>query len=140
MSSYGSSKGFSLLELITIIVVLGALAFFALPRLRPSDTSLLTSRDTLVAALTHAQQIAMARDSASNPITAVITTSSIDVQENGSSVDLPNIDYPISLPNGVSVTGGVGILNYDKLGRTSPTTIVLNGSTLINVEASGYAH
>jgi MSHA pilin protein MshC len=133
--------GFSLLELVTIIVVLGALAFFALPRLRPSDASLLTSRDTIVAALSHGQQAAMARSSASNPITVVVNSTSIDVQESGVSIDLPNINYPIALPNGVTVTAGTGTLQYDKLGRTSATSISLNsGGAMITVEASGYAH
>ena len=141
MKHTGITQGFSLLELVTIIVVLGALAFFALPRLRPSDTQLLTSRDTIVAALAHAQQIAMARDSATNPITVVVGVSTIDVQENGVSVDLPNVDYPLSFANGVSATAGTGTLSYDKLGRTAATTINLNsGGATITVEASGYAH
>ena len=83
----------------------------------------------------------MARDSSSNPITVVINTNSIDVQENGVSIDLPNIDYPISLPNGISVTSGTGTLQYDKLGNTSSTTISLNsGGVIVTVEVSGYAH
>ncbi len=133
--------GFSLIELVTIIVVLGALAFFALPRLRPSDAGLLTSRDTIVAAFAHAQQIAMARDSATNPITVVVNANTIDVQENGTSVDLPNVDYPLSFANGISATSGTGTISYDKLGRTSATTIQLNsGGASISIEASGYAH
>lgn len=141
MPSRKRALGFSLLELVTIIVVLGALAFFALPRLRPSDASLLTSRDIIVAALAHAQQAAMARDSAANPITVVLSANSIDVQENGVSIDLPNIDYPLVLPNGIAISSGIGTLQYDKLGRTNPTTISLNsGGATVTVEGSGYAH
>ena len=135
------ARGFSLIELVTIIVVLGALAFFALPRLRTSDASLLTSRDAIVAALAHAQQAAMARDSASNPITVVVSANSVDVQENGASIDLPNVNYPINFPNGINITAGIGTLTYDKLGRTGATVIALNnGGATITVEASGYAH
>ena len=83
----------------------------------------------------------MARDSASNPITVVVNTNSIDVQENGLSVDLPNVDYPLNFPNGVSITSGTGTINYDKLGRTNATTITLNsGDVNITLESSGYAH
>lgn len=141
MSKPGRELGFSLIELITIIVVLGALAFFTLPRLRPDHASLLSSRDIIIAAIAHGQQAAMARDSSSNPITIVISANSIDVQENGNSVDLPNVDYPLSLPNGISITAGTGTLAFDKLGQTSATTIVLNnGGATVSVEASGYAH
>ena len=133
--------GFSLLELITIIVVLGTLAFFVLPRLQPSNASLLTSRDIIVAALSHGQQVAMARDSATNPITVIVGATTIDVRENGTSVVLPNADYPVSLPNGVSVTTGTGTLSYDKLGRTNATSLLLNGGGVtITIEASGYAY
>jgi len=141
MPKLQKALGFSLIELVTIIVVLGALAFFVLPRLRVSDASLLTSRDQLIAALSHAQQVAMARDSAANPVTFVATATTFDVQENGSSVDLPGVDYPITLPNGVTITAGTGTLDYDKLGRTTATTISLNsGGASVTVEASGYAH
>ncbi|GAB1266084.1 hypothetical protein NBRC116493_17020 [Aurantivibrio infirmus] len=137
----GRSHGFSLVELITVLVIVSALSFVVLPRLRISDSSLLTSRDKIVAALTHAQQIAMARDSASNPITFVVSANSVDVRENGSSVDLPGVDYPLAFANGVSATAGTGTLSYDKLGRTSATVISLNnGQVTITVEASGYAH
>lgn len=133
--------GFSLVELVTIIVVLGALAFFALPRLQPGNTALLTSRDTIVAALSQAQQVAMARDSATNPVTVVINANTIDVRENGASINLPNANYPITLPGGIAVTAGTGTLQYNKLGRTNATSISLNsGGAIITVEASGYAH
>lgn len=133
--------GFTLIELVTIIVILGALAFFAMPRLRVSDSSLLTSRDAMIAALSHAQQIAMARDSASNPVTLVVTASSIDVQESGTVVVSPGADYPLTFPSGISVTSGLGTLDYDKLGRTSATVISLNGGKAsVSVEESGYAY
>jgi len=142
-SSFGNSRshGFSLIELITVLVIVAVLSFAVLPRLRISDSSLLTSRDKVVAALAHAQQIAMARDSVSNPITFVITSSSVDVRENGSSVDLPGVDYPLLFANGVTATSGTGTLNYDKLGRTTATVISLNNAQVtITVEGSGYAH
>lgn len=135
------AQGFTLLELITIIVVLGVLTFFTLPRLNISDSALLSGRDALVAAANHAQQVAMARDSAANPITLVVNTNSVDVQENGSSIDIPGIDYPITFDSGVSVTAGTGILSFDKLGRTTSALIVLNGGgATVTIEASGYAH
>lgn len=130
--------GFTLIELVAIVVILGALAFFAMPRLRVTDSSLLTSRDAIIAAASHAQQIAMARDSA---ISLVVGANSVEVQENGTIVASPGADYPLTFPSGVAVTGGLGSLDYDKLGRTSATIISLNGGQVaVAVEASGYAH
>ena len=136
-----AAQGFTLIELITVIVILGVLSFFMLPRLNISDSSLLSSRDSLVAAANHAQQIAMARDSAANPITLVVNTNSVDVRENGISVNLPGVEYPIAFENGVSATSGSGVLSFDKLGRTTSTTISLNGgAATVTIEASGYAY
>ncbi|MGH1469852.1 MAG: pilus assembly FimT family protein [Cellvibrionaceae bacterium] len=133
--------GFSLIELISVIVMLGIISFFALPKLRVSDSSVMTSRDMIIAALSHTQQIAMARDSSSNPVTIVFTSSSIDVRENGMSINFPGVSYPFSLPNGVTISSGTGTMNYDKLGKTSSTTISLNdGSAVITVEESGYVY
>lgn len=83
----------------------------------------------------------MARDSATNPVTVQVNAGSVTVQENGTNAISPGAEYPFNLPNGVSVTSGSGILHYDKLGRTTPTVISLNGGEAsITVEASGYAY
>lgn len=141
MSHYKKDLGFSLIELLSVIVMLGIISFIALPKLRISDSSVMTSRDMIVAALSHAQQIAMARDSAINPVTIVLTSSSIDIRENGSSINFPGVEYPFTLPNGVTISSGTGTLQFDKLGQTSATTISLNsGSALITVEENGYAY
>lgn len=141
MAAYKRAMGFTLLELITVILVLGILTFFALPKLRISDSGLLASRDLIVTAASHAQQAAMARASNTNPITLTLSAQSIDVRENGSSVTWPGVNYPVNLPNGISVTAGQGTLSFNKLGETTATTISLNnGGASIQVEASGYAH
>jgi prepilin-type N-terminal cleavage/methylation domain-containing protein len=100
-------QGFSFVELIATIVILGIIAFVAIPMFQSSGSSLLTSRDAIIAALSHAQQIAMARDSAANPVTLQVSANSVAVQENGINVAAPGADYPFNLPNGVTVTGGV---------------------------------
>ncbi|MGI1678362.1 MAG: prepilin-type N-terminal cleavage/methylation domain-containing protein [Cellvibrionaceae bacterium] len=141
MSNIKKDLGFSLIELISVIVMLGIISFFALPKLRVSDSSVMTSRDMIIAALSHVQQVAMARDSVSNPVTIVFTSSSFDVRENGVSINFPGASYPFSLPNGVVISSGIGTMNYDKLGKTSPVSISLNsGSAVITVEESGYAY
>jgi len=140
-----SSRGFTLLELITVITVVSIIAVYTSSRSSSvSWSELQTSRDNLIAALFHAQQVAMARDGAGSQVTFVATNSSTF------RVQLENADigqsYPFNFANNVVLTSPVAFpftLNYDKLGRTSATTFTLSGGgTTINVilNGSGYAY
>ena len=139
MSDYSRQSGFTLIELISTLVLVGVLSVTLLFRLGNVHSSAIqSSRDDLIAALFFAQQQAMMREN----ISLVITSNSITVNENNAPIVVPN--NPLPLPNGVAVTPVV--LNYDKLGRTTATTITLTGSgnssgvsTRVRVEASGYA-
>lgn len=129
--------GFSLIELLTVIIIASILLVFIGNNLGQRGLELQASRDDVVTALFQAQQIAMARQSSSNPVQFISSGSSVDIQENGASVE----GYPLPLPPGVSLSATT--LEYDKLGRTSATVLSLNGSgssTSITVETSGYAH
>lgn len=136
---HGKSSGFSLVELITIMVLLGIVSIVLMTRMTGTNTAAIqSSRDDLIAALFFAQQQAMMREN----ISLVIANNSITVNENNAPIVVPN--NPLQLPNGVAVTPVV--LNYDKLGRTTATTITLTGSgnssgvsARVRVEASGYA-
>jgi MSHA pilin protein MshC len=139
------SRGFSLIELIAVIVILGALSVGVAIRFGDTNAaSVQSGRDTLVAALFAAQQIAMARaDDSSNPITVVVDTGSVSVNENGSPLNIHGEAYPQNFPTGVQVSSGTGTYQLDKLGRTTAASITLirgSVSTTINLEASGYAH
>jgi MSHA pilin protein MshC len=139
------SRGFSLIELIAVIVILGALSIGVAMRFGDNDAaSVQSGRDTLVAALFSAQQIAMARaDDVSNPVAVVIGASSVSITENGVHVNVYGEAYPINFPTGVQVTSGAGTYQFDKLGRTAAASITLirgGASATITLEASGYAH
>lgn len=54
------AAGFSLIELITVIVLLGALAVFVIPRLNPTGFDRYAFRHELLSALRYAQKTAMA--------------------------------------------------------------------------------
>jgi len=141
----GQSKGFTLLELITVITVVSIIAVYTSSRSSSvSWSELQTSRDNLIAALFHAQQVAMARDGVGSQVTFVATNSSTF------RVQLENVDinqsYPFNFANNVVLTSPVAFpftLNYDKLGRTSATTFTLSGGgTTLDVilNGSGYAY
>ncbi|GAA5316497.1 MAG: hypothetical protein AseanaTS_17010 [Candidatus Pelagadaptatus aseana] len=134
-------SGFTLLELLAVIVILGVLAATAFSRFNYSFADLQRSRDDTVAALFFAQQVAMARDSSTNAVRFVSTANSISVTENGSALTNGNIQYPLSLPAGVTVTAAT--LDFDKLGRIAAATTlaITSGSDSVNVtiSESGYA-
>jgi MSHA pilin protein MshC len=136
----GRAQGFSLVELITIIIIVGVLAVgFGTRFSDSSPASVQTSRDDIIAALFFAQQTAMARDN----IQLSITASTINVTENGNPIRIHSDAYPLALPSGVSVTAVPSTFSYDKLGKTTPGSITVSRdgvSATITVEASGYAH
>ncbi len=133
------ARGFTLIELITVIILVSIISVTAFSRLgNISSANVQASRDDIIAALFFAQQTAMAR----NNIQLVVTSNSVSVTENGTPIVVHSKGYPLALASGVSAT--VATLTYDKLGRTSATTIGLSStsgaSASIVVEASGYAH
>jgi MSHA pilin protein MshC len=134
-------RGFSLIELITVMILVGILSITLFSRLGPVATAPIQSgRDDLIAALFFAQQQAMMRSN----ITLVVDTNSISVNENNTPIKVAVDQYPLNMPKGVSLSPIT--LSYDKLGRTTATNITLTGSgnssgvsASIRVEASGYA-
>jgi len=141
--SKNRQQGFSLIELITVIIVLGIISVVAFARFDSADTAAVqTGRDQVLNAFFVAQQLAMARDAGSN-ILVDLDSDQVDLREGGMSLNRSGVSYPITLPQGVSITSGTGVYAYDKLGRTTPAVIALSRggtSASITLEASGYAH
>ncbi|WP_049723797.1 type II secretion system protein [Gilvimarinus polysaccharolyticus] len=137
------SKGFTLIELIAVIVILGVIGITVGSRFTDSAVaSVQTSRDDLVAALFFAQQKAMAQSG----ITLVINANSVNVLKNGSSIRLHQDAYPLTFVNGVSVSPSQSY-TYNKLGQitnlaaTAQLTVQKAGaSAVVTIEPSGYAY
>jgi MSHA pilin protein MshC len=135
-------RGFTLIELVTVMILVGILSITLFTRLGSAGTAAIQSgRDDLIAALFFAQQQAMMRSN----ISLVLTANSVSVNENNNPIAVSNDFYPLTMPAGVSLPALT--LNYDKLGRTTATQIVLTGSgnsggvtATIQVDASGYAY
>jgi len=138
-----AQRGFSLVELVAVIIVLGIISVLAFSRFDNADTAAVQSgRDQVLNAFFVAQQLAMARDTGSN-ILVEVGSGQVDLREGGVSLNRSGVSYPITLPQGVNITSGTGVYTYDKLGRTTPATIALSRggtSASITLEASGYAH
>jgi len=100
------------------------------------------SRDDVIAALFYGQQIAMARDSATNPIRVVATSNSVSVTENGMPLLHASVQYPLVFEGGV-VLSPAATLNFDKLGRTTANAFTLSKSGVsatVTVSDSGYVN
>ncbi len=143
---YKKAAGFSLVELITVMILVGILSIVLFSRLGPVNTaSVQSGRDDVIAALFFAQQTAMMRPN----ITLVITANSVSVNENGAPIKVSNSYYPLVMPTGVTLATSpvTNTFTYDKLGRTATATITLSGSgnsagtsARITVDVSGYAY
>jgi len=137
-----TDSGFSLIELITVMILVGILSVTLLSRLGPLESAPIQSgRDDLIAALFFAQQQAMMR----SDITVEVNANSISVNEDGDPLKVSADHYPLIMPKGVRLSPVT--LAYDKLGRTTATDIIIEGtgnssgvSASIRVEASGYAY
>lgn len=137
------NRGFTLVELVAVMVITGILASVAISRSLPNTTfQLQAGRDLVVSALFLAQQKAMAQDDR----VAVITSGSqidvrVDSNQNGSfevgeSIRVGGTTYPLTLPGGVSLSAAQ--LQYDQLGHTTPRVLtVAKGSAAVTVTVSG---
>lgn len=142
------SRGFTLVELVTIIVILGILAVVAVPRFfAKSSFDLQSSYDRSLSAIRYAQKLAIAErrqvqvNFAANAITACAVsglscTALID-PVRGAQVGVP-------ATTGVTLTGTNFV--FDGLGRPTPGPVVVTltsgtSSKTITVEAeTGHAH
>lgn len=135
----GTSRGFTLIELIAVLILVGILSVVLMSRIGgTSAAGVQAGRDSLIAAFFLAQQTAMARAAEDNPVGITITNNGIDVTESGVSL----IGYPLMLSGNVSFSAGS--FQFDKLGRTSPGSVTITHpsgtSATVTVEASGYAY
>ena len=142
------ANGFSLVELIAVLVILGVLASTATSILLPSRTlQLQAARDQVIAALFAAQQLAMTQ---SGGVRASVGAGQIDIREdlnsNGDFSDdvsqrVGGVQYPISLLKSQSISSLH--FDYNRLGQTSGGLITLSqdsSAVVITVTDSGYAY
>ena len=119
--SAANTEGFTLVELITILVLVGILAVVVLPRL--TDMGVFREKGyagEVAAAFRHARQLAVA---GGEPVRVTVATASgIEVRlESGGSVAHParGGSYSVANPEGISLSGAVVV--FDALGRALDT-------------------
>lgn len=141
-------QGFSTVELITVLIIIGILAATSVSVFTPSRTlQLQSSRDQIVTAVQTAQQRAMSRQRA---VRVVFSSNQVDVQDDvdgdglftpANSVTMGGVVYPISLPP--NQTLGAATFVFNRLGETTGADIALTqsaASVSISITDAGYAY
>jgi prepilin-type N-terminal cleavage/methylation domain-containing protein len=141
-------RGFTLIELVTVIVLLGAISVFALPRLMDrTGLDAAAFEQELKAALRHGRALALASGC---DVQVRITSSGYGVfvradaagQSCGSGAFTQTIPRPVQggayqgvVPSGLSV--GALTVSFDALGRTAGGSVAV-GNRTITVSGVGY--
>ncbi|MGD8784434.1 MAG: prepilin-type N-terminal cleavage/methylation domain-containing protein [Thioalkalispiraceae bacterium] len=143
MNKITQQTGFTLIEMVTVIVILGLLAVVMIPRfMSPSNFDSRSSADTLISTLRQAQQLAMSKaptanvtlttDNTNKRIRITYTEGGAQTIDTAISSNITIQDRSISFTkNGEASTGG-GTLDINITGTPTPRRVC--------IEASGYAH
>jgi len=136
--SLKNNSGFTIIELVTVIALLGILAGIAIVSMGdPQGFQSMAEAEALKANLRFTQSKAMSDLPEDPPGTKVvwslnITAADYTIQRNGGvpnpAVNLPGSDSgTYTLPSGVSVTAGAGLVRFNFRGQP----IAANGSPLV---------
>ena len=135
------SKGFTLIELVTVILLLGILSVFALPRFFNLDGyQTRAAYDEVVGAVRYAQKLAVASGC---PVRVQLAAGGYSLQQRadcdtGIFADI-SADHPVSSSNFDSVALSPTDFTFDAMGRSSKEVDIDVGDLSFNVVAdTGY--
>lgn len=128
--------GFTLVELISIMVIIGIIAVAAMPRFFDNDLFLARgTADQVKAALRYGQKVAIAQHR-----NVIVNISAAANSSCGAVLTGGDVNCVVS--NGVAVTPALPqAVMFNALGRPNAAASMVVGTTTINIEAeTGYVH
>lgn len=133
-------RGFTLIEMITVLVILGLLSVAVLPRfMQTSNSESRTTADQLISILRHAQQLAMSK--ANNANVRVITDNGARRLRLSYTEGVLQI-MDTALADSITINNtAVSFLKSGDASLASTLIITINpGARRVCVEPTGYAH
>jgi MSHA pilin protein MshC len=147
------AKGFTLIEMVAVIILVGIMAIVALPRVFSRQTyTARTFYDSTLSMLGYAQKIAIAQQ---RDVTVLVTatnlcltySSAVPCGDATQSVLNPvnNAPYVAKIPDGITVSSSSAAFSFSALGSTAAqVTLTINGDNTprtVTVEReTGYVH
>ena len=136
MQTTSLQHGFTLVELITVLVILGLIAVAVLPRMLQRDTfETRTAQDTLLSAARQAQQLAMNKAVSANVQLITDNTNKrirISYTEGGAQT----IDT--SVPDGIDIDDAT--VSYSKRGDADAAVTIAVGDRSVCISSAGFAY
>lgn len=130
-----SQSGFTLIELVVVLVLLGILAAYVAPKFDSSESTTGAQAELLAQNIRHAQAIAVAQH---KTLTVEVGSGSYSVKEGAAVINDPRSGAGFSVALEESVNSSTGSVDFDYMGRplsggsfiTSPTTFTLAGGSV----------
>ena len=142
---FHNKKGFSLIELVVVIVMLGVLAAVIFPRLNLTSFQQTGFFQQALSAIRHAQKLAV---SSRCDVAVVINAGGCTLSWSGTPAGCPNtvINNIASglanfCANGTAEGTPTATITFDNIGRPDAEKTIVFGSRTLRVEAeTGFAH
>ena len=120
-----ASAGFTVIELVIVLVLVGVLAAYALPRINPSALQVTPVAEQIAAEIRYAQNLAMSR------------SQSHTFNVNGNTMTISNEEGAVALSNGQASVSFSGVSVGDGNVTFSPRFGQPSGGASINVDGGG---